>query len=335
MSNHVYRHVHLATLSLAVAGLLCVGTSTRAQSNAPIDNRGAESRSFQDNNGRRTQLTQFDDFLDSHPEIAEQLRRNPSLADDRTFVQNHPALQDFLQKNPDIRYQLRQDPNVFMRQENRFDRREDARDGQDVNRRDLADFGRFLGNHREIAEQVRRNPSLVENREFVQNHPALQSYLQNNPEVRDQIRQDPNGFMRDENRSDRFDAGRTGNPNRDHMASFGEFLGRHERIHQDVSKDPTLVKNREYLDGHRDLDAYLNQHPDVKQDWASNPHEFVKGAQQFTDGNSNSASSVPGTTPGSTPTGHSMTNGTNSKGGANGNAAPNPAPQQSSNKPKQ
>jgi hypothetical protein len=161
--------------------------------------------------------------------------------------------------------------------------------------------------------------------QFVQNHPALQSYLQGNRDVREQIRQDPNVIMRDENRFDRLEAARISNPDRDHVASFGEFLGSHERIQQDVSKDPTLVKNREYVESHRDLEAYLNEHPDVKQDWASNPHEFIKGAQQFITGNPNPGSSAPGTTPLS----HSMTNGNN------WNGAPNPAPAQNPNKPKQ
>ena len=72
---------------------------------------------------------------------------------------------------------------------------------RDANRRDLADFDRFLDTHREIAEQVRKDPSLLDNREFVQNHPALQDFLQDNPGVRDQLRQDPNAFMRQEEHS--------------------------------------------------------------------------------------------------------------------------------------
>ena len=34
--------------------------------------------------------------MDSHPEIAEQLRKNPSLVNNQEFVENHPALQTFL-----------------------------------------------------------------------------------------------------------------------------------------------------------------------------------------------------------------------------------------------
>ena len=297
MNNHMYRYASAATLSLAVAGMLCLGTPVRAQSTPSTDNnRTPDNRSFQNDDGRRGQLTEFDEFLDGHPEIAEQLRRNPSLADNRAFVQNHPALQTFLQNNPDLRNRLQQDPNVFMRQENQFDRREDARGDGDIGRRNPGDFNRFLDNHREIGEQVRRNPSLVDNREFVRNHPALQSYLQSNPGVREQFRQDPNAFSRDENRFDRTGDGRVRDAGRDHMASFGEFLDGHERIKRDVSRDPTVVKNREYVENHRDLNQYLNAHPEVKQDWSAHPNEFVKGAQQRQFNN-------PAATPGTNPTG--------------------------------
>lgn len=341
MSNHMYRYASAATLSLAVAGMLCFGAPVRAQSTPSTDNnRTPDNRSFQNDDGRRGQLTEFDEFLDSHPEIAEQLRRNPSLADNRAFVQNHPALQTFFQNNHDVRNRLQQDPNVFMRQENQFDRREDARGDRDIGRRNFGDFDRFLDNHREIGEQVRRNPSLVDNREFVRNHPALQSYLQSNPGVREQFRQDPNAFTSDENRFDRTGDARVRDASRDHMANFGEFLNGHEGIKRDVSRDPTVVKNHEYVENHRDLNAYLNAHPEVKQDWSAHPHEFVKGAQQqqFNNPAGAPASSPTGTTrPTETKPG-SDDGGTGSgtkPSGASATPAPSPAPGQDAKKPKQ
>ncbi len=43
----------------------------------------------------------------------------------------------------------------------------------DNDRRDVASFDRFLDEHREIAEQVRKDPSLLDNRDFLRDHPAL------------------------------------------------------------------------------------------------------------------------------------------------------------------
>ena len=162
-----------------------------------------------DRDAYRRDLAEFDRFLDGHREVAEELRKTPSLVDDPEYLKNHPELNTYLQQHPNLKQEISQQPDAFMRHEELYDRDSNARDrdadGQDRDayRRDLADFDRFLDGHREIAEQVRKDPSLLDNREFVQNHPALQEFLQNNPGVRDQLRQDPNAFMRQEDAYDR------------------------------------------------------------------------------------------------------------------------------------
>jgi len=236
---------------------------------------------FDDNDrGRDTRsVADFTRFMDSHREVAEQIRRNPSLADNRQFIENHPDYQDYLRDNPGVRDQLRQDPNAFVQREEQFNHLQNVSDRD--NRQDLAQFDRFLDSHREIAEQLRRNPSLADNRDFVNNHPALQDYLRDNPGVRDQIRQDPNAFMHQE---DRFDASERwdnhGDANR-HMASFHEFLDSHHDIQADLTRDPSQVKNREYVQNHPELDGYLNAHPGVRDDMMADPNGFVRGTQQY------------------------------------------------------
>jgi hypothetical protein len=66
---------------------------------------------------------------------------------------------------------MSENPNAFMHQEERFDRREEQGRDNDVTRRELANMDRFMDSHPEIAEQLRKDPSLVDNRQFVQNHP--------------------------------------------------------------------------------------------------------------------------------------------------------------------
>jgi hypothetical protein len=245
----------------------------------------------EDNRGiNREELTRFDQFLDSHREIADQLRKDPSLVDNSEYVKNHPELQTYLQDHPAIRTQIKENPNAFMRAEDRFDRREDNR-GRDVNREELAHFDQFLDSHREIAEQLRKDPSLADNGEFVKNHPALQTYLQDHPELRSELKQNPNGFMQLEARNEHRDDGMDRDRDTIHRpsASFGEFLGGHSNIAEQLSKDPTLVKNKEYMENHPELQEYLNAHPDVRQELMENPQSFVKSAQQFSTNNGRTA----------------------------------------------
>ena len=61
----------------------------------------------------------------------------------------------------------------------------------DTTRRQLAEFDRFLDSHPEVASQLRQDPSLVNNPEFVENHSELQQYLQQHPEVREEIKENP------------------------------------------------------------------------------------------------------------------------------------------------
>src|SRR5580692_2343307 len=109
---------------LAMTTIFWLDAPANAQSTPAQD-----SRPVQDNDATRQELARFDQFLDSHREIAEQLRRDPSLVNNEEFVKNHPALQTYLQDHPAVREEIKENPNAFMRQEDRYDRREDDRTG--------------------------------------------------------------------------------------------------------------------------------------------------------------------------------------------------------------
>jgi hypothetical protein len=48
--------------------------------------------------------TGLESFMASHPNIARQLRDNPSLINDQQFVRNHPNLHEYLRNHPEARY---------------------------------------------------------------------------------------------------------------------------------------------------------------------------------------------------------------------------------------
>jgi hypothetical protein len=286
----------IATASLLALALLFYGATTlSAQTTSQTT-----PPQYRDNDITRQEIADMDRFLDNHPEIAEQLRRDPSRIDNREFVANHPALQEYLQKHPLIRKEFKENPTAFMRREERYERQEDRsdrdrdrdRDRDDITRREVADMDRFLDSHREIDEQLRKDPSLIDNREWVANHPALQKYLQKHPEVREEIKENPNAFMRQEDRYERSESDRdhdrgmrTGDrdernrygddDNGREMASFGQFLGAHSSMAAELSKDPSLANNKEYLASHPELDAYLKAHPMMSQQLAANPQSVM------------------------------------------------------------
>jgi hypothetical protein len=246
-----------------------------------FDARGNEGMN-RNNDVTRGELVNMDHFLDSHPEIAEQLRKDPSLVDNKKFVSSHPALQQFLADHPQVAQEYKENPNMFMHQEKRFDQRED--------RRNFASMDRFMDSHPEVAEQLKKDPSLVDNKKFVNSHPALQQFLADHPEVSQDFKESPSSFMRQENSFDRQQDGFDGHGNagmhrdndvtRGELSNFHEFMEGHGAIASELSKNPSLATNQEYLENHPALKSYLQSNPNVREELSENPQSFVKSAQQ-------------------------------------------------------
>jgi len=55
----------------------------------------------------------------------------------------------------------------------------------------------------------------------------------------------------------------------------------HSNIAGDLSKNPSLAKNQEYLENHPALRDYLKAHPEVHEELNENPAGFISSAQQF------------------------------------------------------
>jgi hypothetical protein len=76
------------------------------------------------------EVARFDEFLDRHPAIDRDLRRDPRLVDNNGYVRSHPELAQYLRSHPEIRQDLRQHPDRFMRREPKYDRREARRENK-------------------------------------------------------------------------------------------------------------------------------------------------------------------------------------------------------------
>jgi|SRR5579863_416830 len=273
-------HFHLKTwLTLtALTGFLCLGAPVNAQS-ASAHNTPPVQDPVRDNDTTRQELASFNQFLDSHPELAGDIRKDPSLVNNDDFVKQHPSLQNYLQDHPQVRDEIKENPNAFMRAESRYDRREDDRDR--INREELARFDQFLDTHRETAQQLRKDPSLVDNEEFVKSHPALQSYLRDHPELRTQLKQDPNAFMHQEVRYDRSEDDRDRGINREEVARFNQFLDAHHETAEQLRKDPSLVDNQEFVRSHPELQAYLHDHPGIRDQIKQDPNAFMHAEDRY------------------------------------------------------
>jgi hypothetical protein len=222
-------------------------------------------------------VARFDNgYLDEHPEVAHQLGANPGLADNPAFLTNHPGLDGYLANHPEIRTELQQHPYKFMSDEWRDDLY--GKGGNGITHGEVARFDKgYLDQHPEVAQQLGHDPRLVDNPQFLATHPGLDDYFKDHPETRQELQQHPDRFMVREDHYDGNGDRVGGHP----LATTDHYLDAHPEVAQQVNRDPALVDNSRYVDNHRGLHEYLNTHPNARQDWESHPDKYMAAERHY------------------------------------------------------
>src|SRR5437763_2327116 len=58
----------------------------------------------------RHELQNFDNFLDSHPNIDAELTKDPRLIESSAYIAGHPELKAFLGNHPGVREEMKETP---------------------------------------------------------------------------------------------------------------------------------------------------------------------------------------------------------------------------------
>jgi len=174
----------LLTFLLMVA-LAAIAAAQAPGTEPPLPNTGAS-----DHDTNRTELNNFDRFLDDHPNVNRELKNNPNLINDPDWLAQHPETQEFLKNHPGVNEEIKENPTQFMNRETRFERQ-----GKDISRAEAAKADDFLDSHQLVARQLRQNPKLIDDPNYLAQHPGLQNFLQKHPEVKEDWKQHPNAFM--------------------------------------------------------------------------------------------------------------------------------------------
>src|SRR6267378_3113201 len=246
------------------------------------------AQEVQSQSSGRSEMAQFDAFLDAHADIDTQLRANPSLLKNEEFLEAHPQLQSFMNQHPQVQTQVGQNPSLVMERERRYDAGESRRNNPnpDLTRRQVSTMDQFLDKNPNVDRDLRRNPGLVNNAGYLQQHPELQTFLNQHPNVKEEIAENPRYFMQRENRFDAQEQSRRGtnsNPDltRREVAEMDQFLDSHPDVDKTLRANPWLVRNATYLKEHPELQTFLNQHPGLKEESAETPKYLMDREKQF------------------------------------------------------
>src|SRR5213594_3136243 len=202
----------------------------------------------------RQELLNFDRFLDSHPALAQHLKKSPALVNDSAYLSSHPELKNFLSTHPGVSEEIRENPRVLMNRERQFDR-----SGRDITRQELQNLDNFLDTHPNIEQDLKKNPKLLNDSSYLAAHPELKQFLDTHSGVRAEAAEKPGVLMNRERQFDRSGRDIT----RQELQNLDNFLDTHPNIEQDLKKNPKLLNDPSYLAAHPDVRAEASEKPGV------------------------------------------------------------------------
>lgn len=212
----------------------------------------------------------FEEFLDAQWQIADLLYQNPDLINDRVFLSKNLPLRRWLVRHPAAARIIRADPRAVLWR-NRESRDED--DSQtDISDRDLQSWEEFLDGQTTIADDLQRNPDLLNNAHYIRQNRALADWLYDHPEAARIIKADPPKYaQRDDTSSPRVPS----QPTAEEVREFEDFLNREWEIADALYREPELVNNRTFLRDNPALAQWLREHPRMARALSERPRDYL------------------------------------------------------------
>ena len=251
-------------------------SQTQAQSGSQSQTQAQAAKT--DNDITRRELRNFDQYLDSHPEVAEALRKDPNLINNPNWVSKHPGVRDWLEDHPNARQELKENPTAFMHREKGFEKQE-GKEG-DITRGEARNFDQFLDSHPEVAEGLRKDPNLINNPNWVSKHQELKDWLEDHPNAREELKENPTAFMRREKGFEKQE-GKEGDITARELRIFDQYLDNHPDVAQALSRNPKLINNPDWLSKHPELKEWLENHPYASKKIKENPRAFMRREGNF------------------------------------------------------
>jgi hypothetical protein len=244
-----------------------------------------------ENTESRKEMMEFQYFLSSQPGLAVTLQNDPSLANSQNFLNQHDDFWQFLNSHPYVQHGLQSNATGFMERVQRLSvpsaatsRGDWTASGDQQQRQETRDWVQFMSDHPWIADKLRQNPGLANNREFANDNQPLAQFLNSHPYVQSQFRADPNGFM-----ARAFAAGGPPqgayDPHASDYESLKLFMQIHNWIANQLKEKPPRATSTDFLNENEELRDFLQAHPylqnQFKQDARLTIDRTLQSAGQY------------------------------------------------------
>ncbi len=261
-------------------------------------NSAVKPQSVAEDDATREDLANFDRFLDTHPVLERELGSNPSLVNDPTYVQREPDLRIFLSHHPAVKAHLERDPQYLARRMDFADANAGpagSSSDPSLDQAEASDMREFLRSHDNIRQLLAENPALIDDSTFLSSHEVLKAFLTEHPRAQSVFAQNPRYFIspaegpvaaapppkRQPAAAVPSATKQGGEPvftfgiTPENIGRMDQFLEDHPQIQKDLKKHPTLVTNHSYLEHHRELRRFFDEHVRVRNAFAEDPRYFV------------------------------------------------------------
>jgi hypothetical protein len=147
-----------------------------------------------------------------------------------------------------------------------------------VSDRDLHSFDAFLDAHWEVAQELYRNPDLINSDRFLRGHGALRDWLEDHQEAARAIHADPRAVIWQERSAGRHEEERqsaSGRISERDLRSFEDYLNSHDETAQLLYQNPDLINDRQFVRRHDALHDWLEDHQEAAAVIQANPDKFL------------------------------------------------------------
>lgn len=73
--------------------------------------------------------------------------------------------------------------------------------------------------------------------------------------------------------------GPSGQINNAEVQNFNDYLSKHPNVAQQLSANPSLINNKQYLANHQGLEGFLANHPNAAQQLHNDPAQFMRRSE--------------------------------------------------------